>query len=62
MELAQGRAVAGTGTSGKGWSWMGTAIGAHAPIDSAIPITIGRMTTRRIVSAYAGSGNRGARG
>jgi hypothetical protein len=45
-----------------GWSWMGTAIGAHAPLDSAIPITIGRMTTRRIVSAYAGSGNRGARG
>jgi hypothetical protein len=40
---------------------MGTAIGAHAPSDSAIPITIGQAFTRRIVSARARSGNRGAR-
>ena len=52
---------AGTGTSGNGWSWMGTAIGEHAPNDSAIPITIGKTFTRRIVSARAGSGTHGAR-
>jgi hypothetical protein len=40
---------------------MGTAIGEHAPSDSAIPIMIGKTFTRRIVSARAGPGNRGAR-
>src|SRR5258706_1589160 len=42
---------AGTGTSGNGWSWMGTAIGEHAPSDRAIPIRNDRTVTRGIVSA-----------
>ena len=40
---------------------MGTAIGEHAPSHSAIPITIGKTFTRRIVSARPRSGNRGPR-
>jgi hypothetical protein len=40
---------------------MGTAIGEHAPSDSAMANTIGKTFTRRIVSARARSGNRGAR-
>src|SRR6185503_21130318 len=42
---------AGTGTSGNGWSWMGTAIGEHAPSDRAIHIRNDRTFTRGIVSA-----------
>ena len=61
QSLEYGVHSAGTGTSGNGWSWMGTAIGEHAPRDSAIPITIGKTFTRRIVSARARPGNRGAR-
>jgi len=42
---------AGTGTSGKGWTGIGTVIGAHAPSPSAIPSAIGRTVTEPIVSA-----------